>query len=150
MPLKYSPLSDTHNCKWFIYPSFECIHIMFWGNGIHFPINGRAQSISWSIYSSWQVFFVIYKKRGEKAGKIGSMGQNIDLFFFQKSSHNLRFMCRCFVMKKSNVASSRLWSSFRNVLTFFQQIIFIYISPDDRPFGIATYTTGPSLLQQTA
>lgn len=149
LTLKYSPLLDTHNFKWFIYPSSECIHIMFWGEWYPFPDKWQSpKHFLEHIFFLTSVFCNLEKRK--KPGRIGRMWQNMKLFFFQKLSHKLRFMCRSVAMKKSNVASSRLWSSFRNVWTFFQHIILKYISQDDRPFGIATYTTGPSLLQKTA
>lgn len=111
---------------------------MFWGEW--YPFLDKWQSPKHfleHIFFLTSVFCNLEKRKNP--GRIGRMGQNMNLFFFQKLSHNLRFICRCVAMKKSNVASSRLRSSFRNVSTFFQHIIFIYISQDDRPFGIATY-----------
>lgn len=111
---------------------------MVFGNGIHLLISGRAQSIFWNISSSLQLLFNFEKRKTvtgrHMSGEFyreGRMGQNMNLFFFQKLYHNLGFLYWGFAMNKTNVANSRLGSLPVVIfLNFLQHIIFVNMSGD--------------------
>lgn len=56
------------------------------------------------------VFFLFRKTKKSHRENNRALGENMNLFFLKIRSHNLEFMCMGVVVKKPNVANSRLLS----------------------------------------
>lgn len=55
------------------------------------------------------IFFYLEKEKSNRENNL-ALGENMNLFFLKIRSHNLGFMCLGVVVKKPNVANSRLLS----------------------------------------
>lgn len=55
------------------------------------------------------IFFYLEKEKSNRENNL-ALGENMNLFFLKIRSHNLEFMCMGVVVKKPNVANSRLLS----------------------------------------
>lgn len=111
------------------------LYNVFGGNRIHVLINIRVQRIIFleAYLLPVKRFFNFGKRKvtGKKVGRIGRLEHYMNLFFFQKSTHNLLFMCWGIVMRKLNVANFRLWSfPFVMPFNYLQDITFVYMPGD--------------------
>lgn len=82
---------------------FGGIVFMFW-------FNVRVRNISRSILSPDKCFFLFRKKKKSHRENNRALGENMNFYFLKIRSHHLGFMCLGVVVKKPNVANSRLLS----------------------------------------
>lgn len=123
---------DRHTYFQPIYLSFECIHISFFGNGVHKAFNCRAQIIPWNIYSSWHVLLFISEKEKKVTGWTERMGQNTDLFFFFKNHLTIWDLCTGALSWRSRMMQipDFVLFLFLKFLNFPKHINFVYMSDD--------------------